>query len=135
MKAALATALFLLAGCTTRNEPLSLVDNPRYQAIGGSPFWLLAVGEDVIVLRLHHDSIADSKTSSLTYRARNPRADYRDGTKIWEAGSGTALMRVEARRGTCRRSDGATYQDEVRVRHAGRELRGCGGRMISGGRH
>ncbi len=53
MRPLLLLAALLAAGCThTGDEPLSLVDNPHYQALGYSPRWTLAIGEDDIALRL-----------------------------------------------------------------------------------
>jgi uncharacterized membrane protein len=125
-----ALALLLLAGCESyRSEPYAPVDNVRYSAIGENPFWLLTIGDDRIVLRIGNQS---GERQEAVWPRTLPRTV--EGVRIWESGEGTQVIRIEARDGPCEGSRGEAYEDRVRVRLSGRELSGCGGRLVWGGR-
>jgi uncharacterized membrane protein len=124
-------AVALLAGCATAPRPYSPVEDVSYSAVGHDPFWSLAIGDDAIVL-----SLPPAPGSREILSTRYPRVLPRtvDGIRRWESGEGTAVISVEARNGPCTGSRGIRYADTVRVRLSGRELEGCGGRLLSGGR-
>ena len=111
-----------LAACATHSAPYAPVDNVRYQAMGAEPFWLLVIGDDRIVLR----------TSEQGEDAIWPRTLPRtgNGTRIWQSGEGVQVITVEARPGPCETESEQVYADHVRVRLSGRELTGCGGRLL-----
>lgn len=116
-----ALPLFLLAACATSPLPYAPVDNVRYQALGAEPFWLLAIGDDRIVLRT-------SEHGEAAWPRTMPRMEGE--TRIWQSGEGAQVITVEARPGPCEAEGGAAYADHVRVRLSGRELHGCGGRPV-----
>ena len=117
-------ALALLAGCAAQ-QPYAPVGEVRYAAAGHEPFWALSIGDDAIVLT----------TGPGLHGQRYPRVLPRtvNGVKSWESGSGTAVISIEARPGTCSVGGYVRFEDQVRVRLSGRELNGCGGRIIRKG--
>jgi len=131
MKARLALLpLLLLGACQTYSDrPYSPVENVRYSAIGHAPFWMVTIGDDRIVLRLGHDAGEEAgEYDDLVWPRTLPRTD--GGFRTWESGDGTAVISIQARPGPCPGAGGRTYQDHVRVRLSGRELTGCGGRLV-----
>jgi uncharacterized membrane protein len=119
--------LLLAAACTAPEQPYSPVSEVRYNAIGREPMWMVAIGDDAIVLTLG----GEGGMKSHRYPRVLPRTV--DGARIWESGSGTEVISVEARPERCRGSRGYRYADTVRVRLSGRELTGCGGRIVAKG--
>ncbi|HEY5720851.1 MAG TPA: hypothetical protein VIT45_00875 [Allosphingosinicella sp.] len=120
--------LFLLAGCAGSQAPYSPARDVRYSALGQDPFWMVTIGDDKIVLALAPAEGGKGKLTSHDYRRVLPRTV--DGVKSWESADGTAVILVEARAEPCRGSRGEWFEDRVRVRLSGRELHGCGGRML-----
>jgi uncharacterized membrane protein len=120
-------AAVLVAGCATAPRAYSPVREVSYSAVGHDPFWSLAIGDDAIVL-----SLPPAPGSREILSARYPRVLPRtvDGIRSWESGEGTAVISVEARNGPCTGSRGTRYADSVRIRLSGRELQGCGGRLL-----
>jgi hypothetical protein len=129
MKPLLVCALFL-AGCSAP-QPHAPVREPHYTALGAEPFWLLTIGAERIVLSSGRDR---SGLSDRVYR-RGP-ARMEGGVRRWEGGEGVAVIGVDAWRRPCAGAGGAMFEDVVRVRLSGRELNGCGGRLLGrkGGR-
>jgi uncharacterized membrane protein len=119
--------LFLAGGCETTPRPYAPVDNVRYSALGENPFWLLAIGDDRIVLR---QSPEEGDNSEAVWPRTLPRTV--DGKRFWESGDGTQVITIETSPGPCADSRGRNYEDHVRVRLSGRELNGCGGRLYRG---
>jgi uncharacterized membrane protein len=119
-------ALCLPAACAASPQPYAPVRNVRYQAVGAEPFWLLTIGDDRIVL-----TAPDGGQRARGRVAMWPRTLPRtvDGVRSWESGDGTSVISVQARPGPCT-AGGRTYEDQVRVRLSGRELNGCGGRLV-----
>lgn len=115
-------AFVAVAACATGQRPYAPVDNVRYQALGAEPFWYLAIGDDRIVLR----------SSDLDGEAVWPRTLPRTAgeTRIWQSGNGAGAITIEARPGPCETEGEEIYADHVRVRLSGRELNGCGGRLL-----
>ena len=124
--------LLLLAGCATAERPYAPVDQVEYAAVGADPFWMATIGDDVIVLTLGAEPGAPAGLRSHEFPRVLPRLT--DGVTRWESGEGTAVIAIEARPGPCRASRGVVYADRVAVSLSGRQLTGCGGRIISGGR-
>ncbi|MDQ4087366.1 MAG: hypothetical protein M3177_05055 [Pseudomonadota bacterium] len=123
----------LVGACATGGSPYNPVQDVRYSAIGQEPFWLLTIGEDRMVLRLGHDGGEEAgEFDDIIFPRTLPRT--RDGFRTWESGDGTAVIAVQARPGPCTGSRGRMYEDHVRVRLSGRELSGCGGRLVGGRR-
>lgn len=122
-----ALPLLLLGACETtpRAEPYAPVASVHYSAIGQQPFWLLTIGEDRIVLRQGSEG---GEINESVWPRTLPRTV--DGTTLWQSGEGTQVIAIASRRGPCTGSAGRVYEDEVRVRLSGVELRGCGGRML-----
>lgn len=118
----------LIAGCAGSQSPYSPARDVRYSALGQDPFWMVTIGDDKIVLTLGPAEGGKGKLTSHDYRRVLPRTV--DGVKSWESADGTAVIMVEARRDDCLGSRGAVFEDIVRVRLSGRELHGCGGRML-----
>lgn len=113
----------LLAGaCTTSSDPYAPVRNVRYQAMGAEPFWLLAIGDDRIVLR------SSDPGGETVWPRTLPRIE--GGVRTWQSGEGVAVISIEARPGPCETEGEEVYADTVRVRLSGRELTGCGGRLL-----
>ena len=101
-------ALLALAGCATpATTPFSPVRDFQYGALGHDPFWMVAIGNDQIVL---------------------PREV--DGARRWESGEGTQVIAIEARPADCT-AGGRRYEDRVTVTLSGRMLQGCGGRELA----
>jgi uncharacterized membrane protein len=121
----------LAAGCATAPQPYAPVQNVYYSALGEAPFWMVAIGDDRIVLRLSGETGA-APAEDLIWPRTLPRIV--DGGRIWESGEGTRVIAIESRPGRCVDSRGRGYEDQVRVRLSGRELTGCGGRLFSPGR-
>lgn len=117
-----AFALLLAAGCATGGRPYVPVENVRYQAIGAEPFWMLAIGDDRIVLR----------TSALEGERSWPRTLPRSvaGVRSWRSEQGGTAIIVEARPGPCETEGEEAYEDNVRVTIGNQALTGCGGRLI-----
>ena len=123
--------LLFAAGCSTAPQPYNPVQHVFYSALGEDPFWMVAIGDDRIVLRLGGENGA-AAPADLVWPRTLPRTI--DGARIWESGEGTAVIAIESRPGPCADSRGRSYEDQVRVRLSGRELTGCGGRLFSPGR-
>jgi uncharacterized membrane protein len=124
-------AIALAAGCATSQRPYAPVRDVAYQALGWNPMWLLAVGDDRIVLR-----------QAGAHERAWPRVLPRtvDGVRIWQSGTGADRITITARPGPCQ-SGGAgqagsrhvyNYEHHVALSVAdqGLELRGCGGRIL-----
>jgi len=113
--------LALAAACATSQRPYAPIQNIRYQAMGTAPFWYLAIGDERIVLRT-------SEQVEAVWPRTLPRTE--NGVRTWQSGDGTAVISIEARPGPCASESGQAYEDHVRVRLSGRELTGCGGRLM-----
>lgn len=135
MRFAALLALSLLAGCATDGRDLeSLVDNPVYEAIGGSPSWRLAIGDD-IALRLGHDNFPDDEVAFVIYRYPRTLSREWEGVRRWHSTSGgVSPIVIEVRPGPCAAGGGPQFEDNVRVTQGSRLLSGCGGRLIRGSR-
>lgn len=121
-------ALFILAGCVTQGSegPYDPVRNVQYSAIGHDPFWMVAIGDDRIVVTLGPaGGRADGALESYAYPRVLPRET--EGIRRWESGSERGTLLIEARPGPCAGAGGIHYEDSVTVNLAGRVLRGCGG--------
>jgi uncharacterized membrane protein len=120
----------LLAGaCATRSrEPYSPVRHVSYQAMGAEPFWVLTIGDDLIVLDAGLGAEGTEGGGPATWPRTLPRTV--DGVKTWGSGDGTSVIGIEARPGPCTTEGAEIYEDHVRVRLSGRELTGCGGRLL-----
>ena len=110
----------------SRPEPYAPVQQVHYQAVGAEPFWTLAIGDDRIVLR-----IGSAEGGGAVWPRVLPRIV--DGVRTWESGDGVRVIAVQARPGLCQTRTGQAYEDHVRVRLSGRELNGCGGRLVRRG--
>ena len=126
MKRAAFLALILLAGCETARRPYAPLDNIRYQALGAEPFWALAIGDDRIVLR------TGGQDGDAVWPRTLPRSE--GAVRTWQSGEGTGVITVEARPGPCTGAGGQVHENHVTVRLSGRELTGCGGRLVRRGR-
>ncbi len=131
--------LLVAAGCATNSVPYAPVRNVSYQAMGGSPMWLLTIGDDRIALRLR----ADDNRSEFSVPRVLPQT--LNGMRSWQSGD-IPRIEVEARQGPCSGPGGETFEDRVLVRlttdvlEAGHirtmtdERAGCGGRLLNGER-
>jgi uncharacterized membrane protein len=113
-------AFALLASCATSQTPYAPVQNVRYQAAGTEPFWLLAIGDDRIVLRTANEG-------ERVWPRTLPRSA--GGTRSWQSGEGEAGITIEARPGPCATPSERVYEDEVTIRTGALTLTGCGGRL------
>lgn len=114
-------ALVLATACaTTGRAPYAPVDNVRYQALGAEPFWLLAIGDDRIVLQTANEGEA-------SWPRTLPRSEGE--LRIWQSGEDESGILVEARPGPCAAANERVYEDNVTVRAGARTLTGCGGRL------
>ena len=122
----------LLAACADGSRPLDPVGQQDYSAIGYEPFWSLAIGGDAIVLTRGPGA---DEAGNAVRSVRCPRVLPRTegDTRIWQSGSGTAVITVEAMptAAGCG-AGGRQFEDRVRVTLSGVELFGCGGRMLAG---
>lgn len=135
MRHLLPLAALALVGCAAddRSLPYAPVRHVQYSAIGSDPFWMVAIGDDAIVLTLGAEGgRADGGLESYAYPRVLPRSD--GDLRTWESGDGTGVITVQARPGPCDGAGGLRYEDHVRVRLSGRELSGCGGRHLPGRR-
>lgn len=131
MKRLLPLALIALAGCTNVSKPLNPVDDFHYGAISHDPFWLVAIGDDKIVLTLGPEGgRADGELTSHIFPRVLPQTV--DGVRRWQSAQGTQVITVEARPGPCT-TGGRSYEDRTRVFLSGRVLEGCGGREMTAG--
>lgn len=126
MRKSLILLPLLLAGCQTTTRPYSPVENVRYTALGYDPFWMVTIGDDRIVLRQAHPR--GQPYADAVFPRTLPRTV--DGVRSWQSGAGTAVISIEATRVPCQGSGSRIYEDQVRVRLSGRELTGCGGRLV-----
>jgi hypothetical protein len=126
MKPLLYSALSLAVACSAPPQPHAPVREPDYTALGAEPAWLLTIGEERIVLSFGRQG---GRMRDMVYRRGAARIE--DGVRRWDGGEGVAVIGVEAWRRPCQGAGGATFEDVVRVRLSGRELNGCGGRMLS----
>jgi uncharacterized membrane protein len=125
----LALPLLLAAGCTTASTPYAPVGDVAWQAMGWSPAWQLAIGDDRIVLRTaDHGERAWPRVLPRTV----------DGVRTWQSGSGADGITITAQPGPCQspaRAESRYVQNyehhvAVSVGAGGEELRGCGGRLL-----
>ena len=118
----LALPLLLAAGCAASSRPYAPVRDVAYQAMGAEPYWLLAIGDDRIVLR------------STTFEGERawPRTLPRtvNGVRSWRSESAGGTITVESRPGPCEDEGEQLYEDNVRVILGDHELTGCGGRLL-----
>lgn len=130
MRYLLPLALLALAGCASLGQsPLNPIRDVRYNAMGHDPFWIVAIGDDRIVLTMGPEGgRADGELSSFEYPRALPRET--DGVRRWESGEGTRVIAVEARRAACT-AGGRSFPDQVKVSLSGRMLEGCGGRELA----
>lgn len=119
-----------LSGCAAVGDD-SLVDNPVYEA-AGPPGWWVVIGDD-IALRLGHEFFG-GEIWSVVYRYPGVPARTSRDVRRWRSHSAGSVIVVEARRGPCTSPGGSVYQDNVRVVTGPRDLAGCGGRPVGGGR-
>ena len=132
MKRTVLLLSLLLAACADTSQPLDPVGRQNYSAIGYEPFWSLAIGGDAIVLtRGPGVNEAGNAVRSVRYPRVLPRTE--GYARIWQSGSGTDVITVEARRSEPCRAGGRSFEDTVRVTLSGVELHGCGGPMLSEG--
>jgi uncharacterized membrane protein len=128
----LALPLLAAAGCATSATPWAPVRDVAYQAMGWTPMWLLAIGDDRIVL-------SAGEAGDRSWPRVLPRT--LDGVRIWESGSGADRIVITARPGRCSgeragmaSEDAYDYEHRVTVRVGeGTELNGCGGRILRPG--
>ena len=90
--------LLLAAGCATAPQPYNPVQHVAYSALGENPFWMVAIGDDRIVLRLGGENGA-AAPEDLVWPRTLPRIV--DGALIWESGEGTGVIAIESRPGPC----------------------------------
>src|SRR5688572_30710684 len=95
----------LAAACETSPRPYAPVENVYYSAIGQEPFWMLAIGDDSIVLTLPPDP-GERPSELNTHRWPRTLPRTVDGVRRWESGDGTAVISVEARQRPCEGSRG-----------------------------
>ncbi|HYI49277.1 MAG TPA: hypothetical protein VEX35_12520 [Allosphingosinicella sp.] len=114
--------LLVAAGCATSPQPYAPVRDVAYQAKGAEPYWLLAIGDDRIVLR------------STTFEGERswPRTLPRTvgGVRTWRSEQGGSAITVESRPGPCEDEGEELYEDNVRVNLGDHVLTGCGGRLL-----
>jgi uncharacterized membrane protein len=130
MKAALPLAFLALSGCAT-DTPFSPVSQVEYSAIGHEPFWMVTIGDDSIVLTLGPQAGSEDRLTSHRFPRVLPQVT--GDTTRWQSGEGSAVIAVEARPGPCTGARGRAYRDRVAVRLSGRQLAGCGGRLLTRG--
>ena len=116
--------LLAAAGCATNSRPYAPVADVRYQAMGAEPFWMLAIGDDRIVLR----------SSTVEGERSWPRTLPRTvaGVRSWRSEQGGSAITVEARPRPCETEGEEVYEDNVRVIVGDQSLTGCGGRLLRG---
>jgi uncharacterized membrane protein len=130
MKRLLPLTLLALAGCSTMDdEPYSPVGEFQYGAMGHDPFWMVAIGDDQIVLTMGPPGgRADGELTSTSYPGVLPQVT--DGVRRWESSEGTKVIAIEARAADCT-TGGRHYPDSVTVKLSGRILEGCGGEELT----
>lgn len=127
-------AALVLAGCASpqASGPYDPVRNVQYSAIGHDPFWMVAIGDDRIVLTLGPaGGRADGALESYAYPRTLPRET--NGMRRWESGSERGSLVIEAAPGPCDGAGGLAYEDRVTVILPDRRLSGCGGRPLGTG--
>lgn len=130
MKYFLPLTLLVLAACATADEaPYSPVGQFQYGAMGHDPFWMVAIGDDQIVLTMGPPGgRADGELTSTSYPRVLPQVT--DGVRRWESGEGTQVITIEARAAECT-TGGRRFPDRVTVSLSGRMLKGCGGEELT----
>jgi uncharacterized membrane protein len=121
----LLAALLLASGCAASAPPPDSNEAaPRhlFRGEGEDPYWVAMVDEREIVLYFG----PGSESNQPAFRYPGVRASTVDGVRRWEAGSGTAVIGIEAWDEACVLR-GYDYRERARVRLSGRELNGCGG--------
>ena len=124
--------LGLLGACQTYGRPYAPVESVRYQAMGAEPFWILTIGDDRIVLNTGLEATEGwDEEGDIVWPRTLPRTV--GGVRTWHSGEGTRIISIEARPGPCATEGGEVFEDDVTVRLSGRELTGCGGRLVTEG--
>ena len=123
----------LLAGCAGDEPPFSPVAQVEYSAVGRDPFWMVTIGDDRIVLTLGAAGAEDGKGRLVSHDFPRVLPRTTSGVTRWQAGEGTEVITIEARPGPCPGSRGMRYRDSVTVSLSGRQLSGCGGRILHRG--
>lgn len=118
----LALPLLIAAGCATSQRPYAPVNDVRYQAMGAEPFWMLAIGDDRIVLR------SSTFQGERSWPRNLPRTLA--GVRSWRSEQGGSAITVESRPGPCETEGEEVYEDNVRVTVGDQNLTGCGGRLL-----
>jgi len=128
-----AAPLLLATACTAHEQPaivtISDVAHPVYVAMGGSPAWILMIGDDRIAIRTmtgsggSHDSWQDHQ-----FPRSLPRTTGQ--IKAWQSASADETITIETRAEPCRRGERVTFEDTVRVTLNGQVLEGCGGHAL-----
>jgi uncharacterized membrane protein len=95
-------------------------DSADYVAVGTGPSWIVTVRDDSIAL--------DFGGGAHVYPQALRETD--DGVRRWWSEAETAVISVEARPGPCTGPGEARYEDAVLVSLNGRQLHGCGGRLL-----
>jgi len=113
-------ALLAAAGCASDPRPYAPVGDVAYQALGAEPFWMLSIGDDRIVLR-------QAGQPDRIWPRTLPRSE--GGVRSWTSDAAGEAITIEARPGPCTAENERVYEDDVVIRMAGAELRGCGGRL------
>lgn len=129
MKWLIPLSLLAAAGCATPgDEAAPGGEAVRYAATSHDPFWLASIGDERVLLTTGPaGGRADGELSSYAYPGVRP--SLVKGVRRWEAGSGTAVIAIEARPGPCA-TGGRSYRERVRVYLSGRTMNGCGGTEI-----
>ena len=106
----------LLAACAAQPRVYQPVASQSYAALGSEPFWLLNIGDNRIVLRAPEGESVWPRTMRTND----------EGVRSWESGE----IRIVARPGPCTAASERVYDDHVTVTLPGRQLTGCGGRLV-----
>ncbi|HEX8668310.1 MAG TPA: hypothetical protein VF727_08065 [Allosphingosinicella sp.] len=125
----LAGCTLLLTACVQEERPYGPVNRFEYGAFGHNPDWTVTVRDDSLVLTLLGEGAGAPGSFSYTGVLANTRGKV----TRWEATGGMPVT-VQAGPGPCRSARGQRYEDVVTVSLSGRQLHGCGGRRLSGGR-
>ena len=113
--------------------PTMNIENSFYSAIGGSPGWVLMIGDDRIAMRTITPGAEGQPPGYRDYRFPRTLPRTVDEVRIWQSSAADQTITVEARRLPCRRSERYAFEDSVRVTLNGHVFQGCGGRALREG--
>ena len=128
-----------LASCATSPEVASRgsansvmpLNRITFTALGDDPFWIISISDDIRIDVTLGDEGGRADGALENFMFLGVRHVANGPFKTWESAEDAAVISVHSRPGPCNGSDNSVYENHVRLRLSGRELSGCGGRLLN----